>query len=152
MAAGQEGHPAAGTGVLTHEDEPERGRPGAQTRRERCRGQGSREGGSQRTRWSEEGSDPAQTVGRPWCLPTLLPQPQDEGGGDASRGSWLGTKGGAAAMGPLVPKKVSPRPSVPPRDRVHGACKYLLNSEAGTHNCPNEGQRETSSSRGQFLS
>lgn len=85
----------------------------------------AREPGGQR-----RGSDPAQTVGRPRCLPTLLPQPQDEGGGDASWGSWLGTKGRAAAMGPLIPKKVSPRPSAPPRDRVYEACKYLLNSEA----------------------
>ena len=128
MAAGQEGHPAAGTGVLTREDEPERGRPGAQTRWERCRSQDSREGGSRRTRWS----DPAQTVGQPRCLPTLLPQPQDEGGGDASRGSLWGAKGRAAAMGPLVPKKVGPRPSEPPRDCAHRACKYLLNSEPTT--------------------
>lgn len=80
----------------------------------------------------EAGSDPAQTVGQPRCLPTLLPQPQEEGGGDASRGSWLGAKGRAAAMGPLVPKKVGPRPSAPSRDRAHRACKYLLNSELTT--------------------
>ena len=77
-------------------------------------------------------SDPAQTVGQPRCLPTLLPQPHDEGGGDASRGSLWGAKGRAAAMGPLVPKKVGPRPSEPPRDCAHRACKYLLNSEPTT--------------------
>ena len=129
MAARQEGHPAAGTGVLTHEDEPERGRPGAQMRWERCRSQVAEMEEAGEPSGQRRGSDPAQTVGQPQCLPTLLPQPQAEGGGDASQGSGWGAKGRAASVGPLVPKKVGPRPSAPSRDHAHRACKYLLNSE-----------------------
>ena len=73
VAARKEGHPAAGTGVLTCEDEPERGRPGVQMRWERCRSQGSREGGSQGTWWSEEGVRPSSNCGAAPVPPNPAP-------------------------------------------------------------------------------